>query len=172
MAAKSGSALLGSATRSCVPSNRADSSFSSSHPSGSGSRGFGAMQIFVYSAEVQGATACNLAQPQAQFELHSQDLFGLTHGQSPCRQSLISMFETGSNRRVFVQRLSPWKGFRGWRTPFRAAAKSVRYRAGMAFAISPERCSESTRNRVRLQPGIAFVIGRIPHDVRPTRRNR
>jgi len=32
-----------------------------------------------------------------------------------------------------------------------------------AFAIIPERCSESSRNRVRLHPGMAFAIDRIPH---------
>jgi len=42
------------------------------------------------------------------------------------------------------------------------SAKSVRHRAGTAFAISPEPRSGSTRNRVRLHPGIAFGIARIP----------
>jgi hypothetical protein len=31
------------------------------------------------------------------------------------------------------------------------------------FAIAPERRSPSSRNHVRLQPGIAFGIARIPH---------
>jgi hypothetical protein len=41
------------------------------------SRGFGLLQVFVHSAEAQAATARDLAQPQAQFELQSQDLFVL-----------------------------------------------------------------------------------------------
>jgi len=32
-----------------------------------------------------------------------------------------------------------------------------------AFAFRPECCSESQRNRVRLQSGIAFTFDRIPH---------
>jgi hypothetical protein len=55
-----------------------------------------------------------------------------------------------------------WETFRGCRTRFRGRAKSVRHRAGTAFTIIPEWRSESTRNRVRLHPGIAFGIARIP----------
>jgi hypothetical protein len=33
-----------------------------------------------------------------------------------------------------------------------------------AFTFRPEYCSESQRNGVRLQNGIAFTFDRIPHD--------
>jgi hypothetical protein len=35
-------------------------------------------------------------------------------------------------------------------------------RGQKVFAFTPECCSESQRNRVRLQTGIAFTLGRIP----------
>ena len=35
-----------------------------------------------------------------------------------------------------------------------------------AFTLRPECCSESQRNRVRLQSGIAFTFDRIPHTAR------
>src|ERR1700733_15168797 len=49
------------------------------------------------------------------------------------------------------------------RTPFRCTAKSVRLPTGMAFVFRPECCSDSQRNGVRLQTGIAFAFDRIPH---------
>jgi hypothetical protein len=49
------------------------------------------------------------------------------------------------------------------RTPFRQATKTVRLATGMAFAFTTEYCSDSQRNGVRLQTGIAFIFDRIPH---------
>jgi len=51
------------------------------------------------------------------------------------------------------------------RTPFRQATKTVRLATGMAFAFTTEYCSDSQRNGVRLQTGIAFIFDRIPHPV-------
>ena len=47
--------------------------------------------------------------------------------------------------------------------PFRATPIVFAIAPESAFTISPELCSELTRNRVRLQPGMAFTIDRIPH---------
>jgi len=78
---------------------------------------------------------------------------------SPClKQDQTAMFLSSVFRRL-------WETFRGCRTRFRGRAKSVRHRAGTAFTISPEWRSESPRNRVRLHPGIAFGIARIPQRI-------
>src|SRR3974390_21690 len=53
--------------------------------------------------------------------------------------------------------------------PLQAERHSVRgqklfsFPAESAFTFRPECCSESQRNRVRLQSGIAFTFDRIPH---------
>jgi hypothetical protein len=48
------------------------------------------------------------------------------------------------------------------RTPFRQATKLFAFPPESAFTFRPECCSESQRNRVRLQSGIAFTFDRIP----------
>jgi hypothetical protein len=48
------------------------------------------------------------------------------------------------------------------RTPFRPGDKTVRLANGMAFTFTTEYCSDSQRNGVRLQTGIAFIFDRIP----------
>jgi hypothetical protein len=56
------------------------------------------------------------------------------------------------------------------RTPFRQATKTVRLATGMAFAFTTEYCSDSQRNGVRLQTGIAFIFDRIPQGEKVIRR--
>jgi hypothetical protein len=48
------------------------------------------------------------------------------------------------------------------RTPFRQATKLFAFPPESAFTFRPECCSESQRNRVQLQSGIAFTFDRIP----------
>jgi hypothetical protein len=45
------------------------------------------------------------------------------------------------------------------------ATKTVRLATGMALTFTTEYCSDSQRNGVRLQTGIAFIFDRIPHSV-------
>jgi hypothetical protein len=52
------------------------------------------------------------------------------------------------------------------RTLFRGRPKSVRLPPGILFAFSPESCSGSSRNPVRLHPGIAFGLARNPQSSR------
>ena len=67
-----------------------------------------------------------------------------------------------------VQRRPPFcKNIPGFRTRFRGRAKSVRYAAGIAFAIYPERCSALSRICVRIYPGTAFGLARIPQICQP-----
>jgi hypothetical protein len=79
------------------------------------------------------------------------------------------MFETGSDRRVFCPASSAvwWKTFRHGERDSGLARKVFGIAPEPAFTISPERCSESTRNPVRLHPGMAFSIARIPHLLHP-----
>jgi hypothetical protein len=82
--------------------------------------------------------------------------------------TLVS-FARGVQCRVIVQRsLTPaafrlWKTFRSKPNAIPGRTKSVRLPTGTVFAFRPECCSESQRNGVRLQPGIAFAFDRIPH---------
>jgi len=46
-----------------------------------------------------------------------------------------------------------------WKT-FRGKPKGVRLRPEFVFGFTPERCSESARNAVRLQPGMVFGLPR------------
>jgi hypothetical protein len=75
------------------------------------------------------------------------------------------MFETGSDRRVSVQRPSAVCGKRSGdgERDSGLARKVFGIAPEPAFTISPESRSESTRNRVRLHPGMAFGLPRIPH---------
>jgi len=56
-----------------------------------------------------------------------------------------------------------WKTFRSKPNAIPVDTKTVRLPTGTAFAFRPECCSDSQRNGVRLQTGIAFAIDRIPH---------
>jgi hypothetical protein len=42
--------------------------------------------------------------------------------------------------------------------------------AESVFTFIPESCSGSSGNTVRHHPGIAFILPRIPHPAKPTRR--
>jgi hypothetical protein len=46
----------------------------------------------------------------------------------------------------------------------RIGLKLFGFIAESVFTIIPESCSLSTRNTVRNHPGIAFTLGRIPHE--------
>jgi hypothetical protein len=75
--------------------------------------------------------------------------------------------------RVIVQRLSSSCGSPVENIPLEAehdsggGTKTVRLPTGTVFAFRPECCSESQRNGVRLQTGIAFAFDRIPHVCTP-----
>jgi hypothetical protein len=109
----------------------------------------------MYGSQAQGATARNLAQPQAQLESQSQDFFRFSHGQSPCWQDLISMFETGSDRHVSVQRHPAGlvenvpaivNAIPGWRAKCSPSRRNrVHHPPGTLFGIIPESCSASSR---------------------------
>jgi hypothetical protein len=68
----------------------------------------------------------------------------------------------GSLTSVDVQRRYLWKSFRGKPNRIPGQAKSVRLPPGILFAFSPESCSDSTRNAVRLHPGNLFGFARNP----------
>src|ERR1700757_153377 len=65
-------------------------------------------------------------------------------------------------RGYLLRRLACGKHSAPSRTPFRSATKTVRLPTGIAFTFRPESCSESLRNGVQLQTGIAFIFDRIP----------
>jgi len=75
------------------------------------------------------------------------------------------MFETGSDRHVFCPASSAVCGKRSGdgERDSGLPPKVFGIAPESAFTISPELCSESTRNRVRLHPGMAFTIARIPY---------
>ena len=75
------------------------------------------------------------------------------------------MFETGSDCHVSVQRPSAVCGKRSGdgERDSGLARKVFGIAPEPAFTISPENRSDSTRNRVRLHPGMAFALPRIPH---------
>jgi hypothetical protein len=77
------------------------------------------------------------------------------------------MFETGSDRHVFCPASSAVCGKCSGDAERDSgpAQKVFGIAPESAFTISPELCSESTRNCVRLYPGIAFGIARIPHSL-------
>jgi len=62
-----------------------------------------------------------------------------------------------------VQRCYLWKSFRAKSNTIPGRAESVRLPPGILFAFIPESCSESTRNAVRLHPGMVFALARYPH---------
>jgi len=76
------------------------------------------------------------------------------------------MFETGSDCRVSVQRPSAVCGKRSGdgERDSGLARKVFGIAPEPAFTISPENRSDSTRNNVRLHPGMAFGLRRIPQD--------
>jgi hypothetical protein len=65
-------------------------------------------------------------------------------------------------REILSRQRCPWPAVRT-RGGDSGPKRKVFAIAETAFAIIPEPCSESTRNRVRLHPGIAFGIAWIPH---------
>src|ERR1019366_3056438 len=54
------------------------------------------------------------------------------------------------------------------RTPFRQATKTVRLPTGIGVHLQTGCCSESQRNCVRIQTGIAFTLDRIPQPDTPS----
>jgi hypothetical protein len=57
-----------------------------------------------------------------------------------------------------------WKTFRSKLNAIPEDDKTVRLLTGIAFSFRPECCSESQRNGVQLQAGIAFTFDRIPRN--------
>jgi len=61
-----------------------------------------------------------------------------------------------------------WKTFRCKLNAIPEEDKTVRLPNGIAFTFGPECCSESQRNGVQLQTGIAFSFDRIPQGLPPS----
>ena len=127
-------------------------------PRDSGS--FGPLQILVYGAEANRATAGDLPQPQAHCKLQSKNFFDLTHGQSPGWQADPPFLREATCHCV-VQRRSACGNHSGSsRTRFRDRPETVRLHRGIGvhlhpgilFGFTPEQRSESSRNRVHVPP--------------------
>src|SRR5271166_1370927 len=82
----------------------------------------------------------------------------------------LSSFIDGVQCRVIVQRRCTSCCSSVENIPLQAERHSARrhklfaFPPESAFTFRPECCSESQRNRVRLQSGIAFTFGRIPQN--------
>ena len=61
-----------------------------------------------------------------------------------------------------------WETFRSKPNAIPVDTKTVLLPTGTTFAVRPEGCSDSQRNGVRLQTGIAFAIDRIPQPTSST----
>jgi hypothetical protein len=126
------------------------------------SGGLGSLQILVYGPETNRATAGDLPQPQANVKLQSKNFFDLAHGQSPGWQAILP-FLGRLPAIVLSSAASLWKSFRAQAERGSGIGlKLFGFIAESAFTFIPESRSDSPRNTVRNDPGIAFTFLRIP----------
>jgi hypothetical protein len=116
-------------------------------------------------AEANRTTAGDLPQTQAHFKLKSKNFFDLAHGQSPGWQADPPFRGGGCLPLCCPARLSACGNHSGEAEHNSAVGlKLFGFIAESTFTFIPESCSRSSRNSVRNQPGIAFILPRIPHE--------
>jgi hypothetical protein len=124
---------------------------------------FGPLQILVCGAKANRAASGDRSQPQAHFKLQSKNFFDLAHGQSPRWQADPPFRGGGCLPLCCPAPLTACGNHSGEAEHDSGIGlKLFGFIPEPVLTFIPESCSRSSRNTVRNQPGIAFILSRNP----------